>query len=104
MGQDITNIEQIVCREYRCPGVLLRTRSRKQTIAEARQVCMFFSLTLLSMGTVTAGQEYNRTHATVIHARRHVRDLYRYDKEFRCRMTRLGLILNVNPEIFTDET
>ena len=66
----VEQIQEITAREFNIPGDLMRSKTRKKEIVQARQAAMYLSteftnLTLKGIGLHFGG----RDHATVIHAR-----------------------------------
>ncbi len=63
---------------------LLRAKTRKREIVQARQISMFFAKELTKASLKTIGMHFGgRDHSTVIHAVQTVNDLISIDKEFR---------------------
>lgn len=61
-------IQQAICQYYQVTLDALKSKSRKQVIAHPRHIAIYLSrvLTRHSLGTI--GKEFNRNHATVLHA------------------------------------
>lgn len=79
----VERIQALVAEEYGFPSDLIRSKTRKKEIAEARQVAMylcteFTRLTLKAIGLHFGG----RDHATVIHARETVNERIKIEKGF----------------------
>lgn len=79
----VERIQTIVAEEYNFPSDLLRSKTRKKEIAEARQLAMFLCteftrLTLKAIGLHFGG----RDHSTVIHARETINERRKSDKLF----------------------
>jgi len=86
----VERIQNIVASEYDLPSDLLRSKTRRKEIAEARQIAMYLStectrLTLKAIGLHFGG----RDHATVIHARETVNERMKEDKSFQNLVERL---------------
>jgi chromosomal replication initiator protein len=65
----IEQIQRVVCEYYSIPDDLLRGKSRKQEIAWARQVAMYFCKDLTRFSLKSIGLHFGgRDHTTVIHA------------------------------------
>jgi chromosomal replication initiator protein len=65
----IEQIQKVVCEYYSIPDDLLRGKSRKQEIAYARQVAMFFCKEMTRFSLKSIGLHFGgRDHTTVIHA------------------------------------
>lgn len=76
----VSVIQDIVSAEFGIPSDLLRSKTRKKNIVEARHIAMFLTneftdLTLKGIGLHFGG----RDHGTVIHARKCVEDQIRND-------------------------
>ncbi len=79
----VERIQALVAEEYGFPNDLIRSKTRKKEIAEARQIAMFLCteftrLTLKAIGLHFGG----RDHATVIHARETVNERIKIEKAF----------------------
>jgi chromosomal replication initiator protein len=79
----VERILDIVAEEYAIPSDLLRSKTRKKEVAEARQIAMFLTteftrLTLKAIGLHFGG----RDHATVIHARETINERNKSDNSF----------------------
>lgn len=79
----VERIQTIVAAEFGFAADLLRAKTRKKEIAEARQVAMFLSteytrLTLKAIGLHFGG----RDHATVIHARETINERIKTERTF----------------------
>ena len=77
-------IQKVVCDYFNLPMELLKSKTRKREVVQARQIAMFFSkkhtkLSLASIGAQTGGKD----HATVLHACKTVNNLMDTDKRFR---------------------
>jgi chromosomal replication initiator protein len=65
----IEQIQRVVCEYYAIPDDLLRGKSRKQEIAWARQVAMYFCKEMTRFSLKSIGLHFGgRDHTTVIHA------------------------------------
>jgi chromosomal replication initiator protein len=66
------------------PTELLKSKTRKREIVQARQLTMFFAKQLTKSSLATIGAQCgNKDHATVLHACRTVNNLSETDKRFR---------------------
>ncbi len=62
-------IQKTVAEYYNIPDDLLRAKTRKKEIAEARQICMFLTKEILGSSLKTIGLHFGgRDHSTVIYA------------------------------------
>ena len=72
----VSMIEKTVCEYFHVPIELVRSRSRKADVAQARQMIMYFAKrytdqSLSAIGELLGG----RSHATVLHSCKVVEDL-----------------------------
>ena len=79
----VERIQAIVAEEFKFPSDLMRAKTRKKEIAEARHVAMYLCtehtrLTLKAIGLYFGG----RDHATIIHARESVNERMKADTSF----------------------
>jgi len=66
------------------PMELLKSKTRKREIVQARQLTMYFSKQLTKNSLAAIGAQCgNKDHATVLHACRTVSNLAETDKRFR---------------------
>ncbi len=71
----IEQIQRVVCEYFAIPDDLLRGKSRKQEIAYARQVAMFFCKEMTRFSLKSIGLHFGgRDHTTVIHGVRTIED------------------------------
>jgi chromosomal replication initiator protein len=74
----------VVCDYFDMPLELLKSKTRKREIVQARQLSMYFSKQLTKNSLASIGQQCgNKDHATVLHACRTVNNLKETDKRFR---------------------
>lgn len=80
----IDAIQKLVCEHLSVPQDLLKAKTRKREIVQARQISMYFAKELTKSSLKTIGLHFGgRDHSTVIHAVQTVNDLISIDKEFR---------------------
>ncbi|MCL4109085.1 UNVERIFIED_CONTAM: hypothetical protein GTU68_030997 [Idotea baltica] len=80
----IDAIQKLVCEHLTVDVELLKAKTRKREIVQARQISMFFAKELTKSSLKTIGMHFGgRDHSTVIHAVQTVNDLISIDKEFR---------------------
>jgi len=80
----IAEIQTVVCDYLNIPEDLVRARTRKREVVQARQVAMFFSKELTKHSLKTIGLHFGgRDHSTVIHAVQSVKDQRDTDPEYR---------------------
>ena len=77
-------IQKVVCDYFDMPMELLKSKTRKREIVQARQLTMYFSKQLTKNSLAAIGAQCgNKYHATVLHACRTVSNLAETDKRFR---------------------
>ncbi len=80
----IEAIQSVVCDYLGISEDLVRARTRKREVVQARQVAMFFSKEITSHSLKTIGLHFGgRDHSTVIHAVRSVENQVDTDPQFR---------------------
>ncbi len=80
----IDYIQKVVCDYFDMPIELLKSKTRKREIVQARQLAMYFSKQLTKNSLASIGAQCgNKDHATVLHACRTVNTLSETDKRFR---------------------
>lgn len=80
----IDYIQKVVCDYFDMPIELLKSKTRKREIVQARQLAMYFSKQLTKNSLASIGAQCgNKDHATVLHACRTVNNLTETDKRFR---------------------
>lgn len=80
----IDYIQKVVCDYFNLPIELMKSKTRKREIVQARQIAMYFAKqftksSLASIGAQCGGKD----HATVLHACKTVNNLIETDKHFR---------------------
>lgn len=79
----IEEIQRIVCEYFDIPEDLVRARTRKREVVQARQVAMYFSKLLTQHSLKTIGLHFGgRDHSTVIHANQSVENQIETDGKF----------------------
>lgn len=80
----IEQIQQIVCESFGIQPDLVRAKTRKREIVQARQVAMYFCKQLTQHSLKSIGLHFGgRDHSTVIHACQSVENLMETDPKFR---------------------
>ena len=75
-------IEKVVCNVLGVTPASLHQKSRKREICETRQIVLYFAL-LEGYTLRLAAKFYNLDHATSIHSRKKVYNIYATEKAFR---------------------
>jgi chromosomal replication initiator protein len=80
----IDYIQKVVCDYFDLPIELLKSKTRKREIVQARQIAMFFAKKMTKSSLANIGLHCGgKDHATVLHACRTVNNLQETDKHFR---------------------
>lgn len=80
----IEEIQRIVCEYFKIPEDLVRAKTRKREVVQARQIAMYFSKQLTQHSLKTIGLHFGgRDHSTVIHANQSVENQIETDAKFR---------------------
>ena len=80
----IDYIQKVVCDYFDLPIELLKSKTRKREVVQARQIAMFFSKKMTKSSLANIGAHCGgKDHATVLHACRTVNNLSETDKQFK---------------------
>ena len=80
----IDYIQKIVCDYFSMPVDILKSKTRKREIVQARQIAMYFAKCLTKSSLATIGSLIGgKDHATVLHACKTVNNLVDTDKRFK---------------------
>jgi len=80
----IDYIQKVVCDYFNLALELMKSKTRKREVVQARQIAMYFSKQLTKSSLATIGAHCGgKDHATVLHACRTVNNLIDTDKRFR---------------------
>lgn len=80
----IDYIQKVVCDYFNLPMEILKSKTRKREVVQARQISMFFSKKLTKASLASIGANCGgKDHATVLHACRTVLNLSETDKQFK---------------------
>ncbi len=79
----IEAIQRTVCEYFNIPEDLIRAKTRKQEIVNARQIAMYLAKELTNCSLKTIGLHFGgRDHSTVIHAYQSVEDQMHVDQKY----------------------
>jgi chromosomal replication initiator protein len=79
----VEQIQQVVCEYFRIQEDLVRARTRKREVVQARQVAMYFSKLYTKHSLKTIGLKFGgRDHSTVIHGVQSVENQIETDQRF----------------------
>lgn len=80
---NVEYIQNYVSNYFNIPVDLLKAKTRKREIVEARQIAMFLAKKFTDMSLKSIGQHFgNRDHSTVIHALTTVNDMMDTNRKF----------------------
>lgn len=80
----IDYIQKIICDYFDLPMDLLKSKTRKREVVQARQIAMYFAKSMTKSSLSTIGVHCGgKDHATVLHACRTVNNLMETDKKFK---------------------
>jgi len=81
---NIDQIQHIVCEFFDIPEDLLRAKTRKQEVVNARQIAMYLAKELTNSSLKTIGLHFGgRDHSTVIHSCQTIHDRITSDSAFK---------------------
>jgi len=80
----IDYIQKVVCDYFELTLELLKSKTRKREVVQARQIAMYFAKSMTKSSLATIGLHCGgKDHATVLHACRTVNNLMDTDKRFK---------------------
>ncbi len=80
----IDYIQKVVCDYFDLPMDMLKSKTRKREVVQARQIAMYFAKQMTKSSLATIGMHCGgKDHATVLHACKTVNNLMDTDKRFR---------------------
>jgi chromosomal replication initiator protein len=86
----IDYIHKVVCDYFGLPVELLKSKTRKREVVQARQIAMYFAKNLTKSSLSAIGIHCGgKDHATVLHACRTVNNLMETDKKYKASVTEL---------------
>ena len=95
----VEEIQRVVCEYLKIPEDLVRARTRKREVVQARQVAMYYSKQLTRHSLKTIGLHFGgRDHSTVIHAVQSVEDQVDTDPSFREMVSAIGKKLELHTQ------
>ncbi|MEM9667024.1 MAG: helix-turn-helix domain-containing protein, partial [Bacteroidota bacterium] len=87
----IEEIQRVVCEYFEIPEDLVRAKTRKREVVQARQVAMYFSKKLTQHSLKKIGLHFGgRDHSTVIHANHSVQNHIDTNVAFRGIIDEIG--------------
>jgi chromosomal replication initiator protein len=92
----IDYIQKVVCDYFDMPIELMKSKTRKREVVQARQIAMYFAKKMTKSSLANIGMNCGgKDHATVLHACRTVNNLAETDKSFRVYLEELDKKLSV---------
>lgn len=80
----IDYIQKVVCDYFDLPIELMKSKTRKREVVQARQITMYFAKKMTKSSLANIGAHCGgKDHATVLHACRTVNNLSETDKQFK---------------------
>ncbi|HEY4800225.1 MAG TPA: helix-turn-helix domain-containing protein, partial [Bacteroidia bacterium] len=93
----IDYIQKVVCDYFNLSIELLKSKTRKREVVQARQIAMYFAKQMTKSSLATIGMHCGgKDHATVLHACRTVNNLMDTDKKFRHYIQELDKKINLS--------
>lgn len=93
----IDYIQKVVCDYFDLPLEVLKSKTRKREVVQARQLAMYFSKSLTKSSLSNIGIHCGgKDHATVLHACRTVNNLIETDKKFKTYVTEIQKRIQVS--------
>lgn len=99
--ENITFLEYVICEEmsrifdYIIYPSKLHSNIQKRGYVYARNICMLYNLRVMGKSLKISGSNYNKDHATVLHAKSVSDHLYKYDHDFRVVVDAIESKLNI---------
>jgi len=92
----IDYIQKVVCDYFDLPIELLKSKTRKREVVQARQIAMYFAKSMTKSSLATIGLHCGgKDHATVLHACRTVNNLMDTDKRFKVYIDELNKKISI---------
>ncbi len=93
----IDYIQKVVCDYFDLPIEMLKSKTRKRQVVQARQIAMFFAKSMTKSSLSNIGAHCGgKDHATVLHACRTVNNLIETDKKFKASVQELQKKISVS--------
>ncbi len=93
----IDYIQKMVCDYFDLPIEMLKSKTRKRQVVQARQIAMYFAKSMTKSSLSSIGAHCGgKDHATVLHACRTVNNLIETDKKFKASVLELQKKISIN--------
>lgn len=90
-------IQKQVCEHFDVPVELLKDKTRKRAIVQARQLSMYFAKQFTNKSLKSIGDFFGgRDHSTVIHSNQAVENLIETDEDFKDSVEQIRKIIELN--------
>jgi len=90
-------IQKQVCEHFDVPVDLLKDKTRKRAIVQARQLSMYFAKQFTNKSLKSIGDFFGgRDHSTVIHSNQAIENLIETDEDFRGSVDQIRKIIEMN--------
>lgn len=91
---DIDYIIENVCKYHNMPTWKIYLKTHEREIVEPRQIAMYFTKRKTNMSLYAIGDEFNKNHATVLHACKKVQNIIDTDKKFKEKINSIEIMIN----------
>ena len=92
----IDYIQKVVCDYFQLPIELLKSKTRRREVVQARQIAMFFAKRMTKSSLASIGAQCGgKDHATVLHACKTVNNLLDTDKRFKTYISELDKKISI---------
>jgi chromosomal replication initiator protein len=93
----IDYIQKVVCDYFELEMEMLKSKTRKRNVVQARQIAMYFAKSMTKSSLSSIGAHCGgKDHATVLHACRTVNNLIETDKKFKASVQELQKKISVS--------
>jgi chromosomal replication initiator protein len=93
----IDYIQKVVCDYFGMPVDMIKSKTRKREVVQARQIAMYFAKAMTKSSLSAIGAHCGgKDHATVLHACRTVNNLMETDKKYKASVSELHKKIGVN--------
>jgi chromosomal replication initiator protein len=93
----IDYIQKVVCDYFELEMEMLKSKTRKRNVVQARQIAMYFAKNMTKSSLSSIGAHCGgKDHATVLHACRTVNNLIETDKKFKASVQELQKKISVS--------
>jgi chromosomal replication initiator protein len=83
------NLIKRVCELYEISEKELKSKRRFREFVEARQICHYIMHKIYGITCSKTGEEFKKSHDTVLHSCKNIAGIMEYNKEFRNQVNNL---------------